>query len=264
MTNPKDWRILRKMYRETYNLKVIKYFSDVGDTYDETNPRHIVKKYCLIDVDDGPVIANIKINYFYNEVLQIWDKPAIIGIEKDEYDQRVRYQYSPIVTIKCTQDRSATPKGKQPLKSEWSFRLFKETSTTITETELKAVGLRIKNAFTDFKYDKGKLLFTYQDLPLGIDTRFLVQTQLEAETIAKKICACADITFKESILLGNTPFKNSDNTPGTIKILGETKSLPSYRPTAIMHFRYAYCTMYASREKHYLYDATGTHFALIK
>lgn len=185
-------------------------------------------------------------------------------------------RYHPLVKLCFLEDSSFRPGTNQPkgqgqnrVYGRLSFRLMEETTETLSEGNLKALGEKIKQAFGGdggYVWQKGKELYCYADWSRGYQMTMLTKTQLQAEQLVIKILG----------LQGHTPIwkylSKSQNTreaeryplvPQTKVILGEPVRLPLQRPNVEVRFRYAEVRVSPLMRAITVYDRTGKRVAAL-
>ena len=238
----KHWALQRKLLMNTrtgFNAEVYRHFKDVVDGDATSASRKELRDSLLINNKDSRTTAGFKIQYFREQVQKVHEKVTVVGKIKDDFDADVKYKCQ--VQLMFVQDKDAAPRGRRPLRAEISFRID-ETATTITRTKYQTLAQKIRSTLATgdgYTWDKGKVICWYKDWENGYDLQIYALNKTEGEQVVKKILDIQNHPWDANKFKFTTPEKDSDNTPGTVTILGETEDKPRWRPTAKVRFSYA-------------------------
>lgn len=238
----KHWALQRKLLMNTrvgFNAEVYRHFKDVDGDGASSSGRRELRDSLLINNKDSRTTASFKIQYFRESVQKVHEKVTVIGKIKDDFDADVKYKCQ--IELNFVQDRAATPKGRRPLTAQISFRID-ESATTITRAKYQALAQKIRTTLatgSGFSWDKGKIICWYKDPEHGYDLQIYALSKTEGERVVRKILDIQNHTFVTDKFKFTTPERDSDNTPGTVTILGDTVDKPRWRPAAKVRFSYA-------------------------
>jgi hypothetical protein len=253
----RDWAQLRKALRsgDSFNREVYEWFRDA----EENSTRKALRDDLLIGAKDSIQIVQIKIKTFREIIQKTHLKPDIIGVPKSDFDADVTYK--PEVSLIFKQSKSATPRNKNRKSARLSYRLMHETSKSLTIAELKNIGRQIYQdwATPAYRFNKGKIIAWYVKPEDGLNLQIYAHSEEIGETVIKKVLNFRSLTFDNDILKFSKPNRNSDPTPGTETILGETRSKPVWRPTVFVEFDHAYINLHNDTQKRVLVDLSGEH-----
>ncbi|MBD2204940.1 hypothetical protein H6G33_04225 [Calothrix sp. FACHB-1219] len=254
----RDWAQLRKVLRngDSFNREVYDWFKDA----DSNNTRKALRDDLLIGAKDSIAIAQVKMRAFREIIQKTHLKPDIIGMPKIDVDADVTYK--PEVTLFFKQNKESVPKGKTAKTARMSYRLMNQTSSSLSKAELRTLGQNIYNDFakpTPYRFNKGKIIGWYVKPEDGLNLQIYAHTSEIGETVARKIIAHRNLTFDDNIFKFTTPNRNSDTTPGTITILGETQQKPIWRPTVFVEFEHASINLHNDTQIRVLCDLSGTY-----
>ena len=259
----RDWAVIRKILRGTssYNKEVYEHFKNDDSASSLTTQRLFVRNACLIQAKDSAGMAQTRMRFFREQVQKTHIKPAIIGIPKEEFDQRIGYEYKPMVTLYFQQDKNSVPTSFAPVTAEISFRLMDKTEQTLTQANITTLATAIKNNFATgqgYTFNKGKIIASYIDRQNGYHLQLYVTTLTEGEQVVKKILGIQNHIYQSDNFRHTEPKKNTINNPGKTVVAGKTYRKPRWRPTATVRFQWAYLTFHSSPDPIYLVDRTFT------
>lgn len=183
---------------------------------------------------------------------ELLDTVDLEGGSSDRYEFDPDRRYHPLIRLYFREDSTFRPGTNQPkgqgqnrALGKLSFRLMSETTDTLSESNLKALGEKIKQTFGTnggYVWRKGKELFTYADWARGYQLQMLTRSQAQAEDLVTKVLS----------LQGHTPIwkylSKSENTrvgerypetPQTKIILGEQYQVSVQRPLIEVRFTHA-------------------------
>lgn len=254
----RDWAQLRKILRngDSFNREVFDWFRDA----DNNDTRRALRDDLLIGAKDSIAIAQVKMRTFREIIQKTHLKPDIIGMPKIDVDADVSYR--PEVTLYFKQNKESVPRGKTAKTARASYRLMNQTSSSLSKTELKNLGRDIYNDFakpTPYRFNKGKIIGWYVKPEEGLNLQIYSHTEEIGETVVRKILSHRNLTFDNDIYKFTKPNRNSDPTPETIMILGESQQKPVWRPTVFVEFDHAKINLHNDTQIRVLCDASGLH-----
>lgn len=236
-----QWEHLQDVLRNYHNKLVREEFSDITDDDALAIPRGALKRACLLDDDDTVDMTLLRLHLFFFHARKAADLQApIYGIPVADYDSQVKYR--PQVNLYFKQDADSVPSGRSPVAAEISFRLMNESSTTLTEAELKTIANRIKSelgAADGYRWRKGKVVVTYKNLEDGLNLKMFAFSEAEGIEIIRKVCDCAQRPYNDDYVTTHETKKTFSSTPGTQIILGKSRNKPVERPTVYVRFHNA-------------------------
>lgn len=259
----RDWAQIRKILRngDSFNREVYDWFRDA----DNNDTRRALRDDLLIGAKDSIQIAQIKIKTFREIIQKTHLKPDIIGMPKIDLDADVTYR--PEVTLHFKQSKESVPKGKHAKSARISYRLMNQTSSTLSRTELITLGRDIYNDFakpTAYRFNKGKIIGWYIKPEEGLNLQIYCHTEEIGETVVKKILSHRNLTFDNDIFKYSKPNRNTDPTPGSITILGNSVSKPVWRPTVFVEFDHASINLHNDSQIRVLCDLSGLNAPLYR
>ncbi len=248
--------------KRIWNKLVREYFRDVTSResdLDLTAPRQSLLKACLHKEDDSLMLTMGRMQLFLHGTTYTRDQfPIVAGSLLDDVDISVTYR--PKITRFFVEDAEA---GYKPVEMEVSFRLIDETSSTITEAELKSIASKIKANFGAGKgriFKKGRKLIYYLDRSLGYNFLLRARDLNEGKNLIREILTMNGDTLDTSFLKVSETLDETDAypyNPGTQVILGKRKSKPRRRPLVNVRFKYAYATVHGYNKPIYLYSKSS-------
>ena len=254
----RDWAAIRKalINGDSYNSEVVDHFGDTS-----TNPqREAVKNLCLVQSNDSVLIAQQRIRFFREEVQKCHLKPVIIGQPKSDFDADVKYH--PQVTVYFVQDIQSVPRGSRPKNARVTWRLMDQTSETISNQILNNWATKVYNSFFNpvYSFHKGKYIGWYNSPADGLHLQLYCLDDITAESVAKKIVTSADKTFNDDLFKVTKPKRNNIAQSQQITILGQSKSVPNWRPNITVNVAYAYINIWADNDLRLIVDKIGSKF----
>lgn len=258
----RSWPLQRKLLRAPeigFNAELRRWFSDV-DEDESLLGRKNLRDSLLIQATDSRSKALFKVDYFRQFVQKVHLKPTVIGINKDDLDERYQVAYRPIVILYFRQDLAAVTSGLHAVEARISFRLMNETTASMTNTKLATLATKIKNELAisrGYTFNKGKYLCKYHDGENGYDLQLYTVSDAEGEQVARKIVGIQNHTFVDDKFTNSNPKRNSENTPTTTTILGKPYKKPRWRPTATVRFMYAEIILHTLPDPRTLVDRSG-------
>lgn len=255
---------LQMLVRRYLNKQVKEDFKDLGDDWEpEVSSLRGAMRYALTHKDNDPLQATLLrmfLYYFTYDKAQRLQAP-IFGIPNTDFD-RVNL-YKPQIHLFFQQDISDVGDGETTVRGEVSFRLMQESSTTITESEVKRYAEKIKTNFAGssrFVWHKGKITARYEDLEKGYKLTVFVVNETEAKRVIEQILDIQQHTPDWSNLTLTNPDQPSErypNNPGNTTILGKSRRKPKKRPVEDVRFRYATLLIHGLPNPITLVDTTG-------
>lgn len=238
------WELLRKLMMNTtygYNKEVKEYFKDI---YGDEQPfnaslRHTLLEACLIDMKDSAVVALHKRLIFYCEVLRIQDQQEISSYQENI---RVYRRQKPSIVLYF---ENSPQDIKDLVRGRVSFRIMDDNFDTQTESDAKAIGVKIKNIFggsTPLQWHKGKELYSYSDWSKGYQLQILANAEAEAKKIVDRVLQLQNHTPQWEFfnhIINDQPSVAFPSTRTKKQVLGDLEETPIHRPIEIVTFKYA-------------------------
>lgn len=258
------WAHLRSVLIRTQNRIVREEFADVGD--DNWSPeiesaRGSLRTACTIQPTDSAVTATIRLQLFYNVLNSAEDEPWM-GLPMHEVNERMSGR--PMITLVFYELPQDVAEGFRPVTGEIAFRLMDETSTSITEANLRTIAQRIKSIFGSaggYRWKKGKSMASYKNTANGYDFRILCRNPTDARSLITDILAIqgqapdwSKMNYKEN----QAEHEAFPTLPEIQNILGQALRKPRRRPIAEVRFRYAWAYLPGREKPITLVDLTGT------
>lgn len=187
-------------------------------------------------------------------------------------------KYYPLIRLHFIQDSDFKPGTNQPkgrgrnrTKGKLSFRLMDETTETITEANLTALGQRIKQVFGEnngYVWRKGKEMYCYADWSKGYQLQILARSEVQAKDLVTKILSLQNHTPIWKYMTKSENLAEAEaypNIPETKVILGEQTTLPLNRANVEVRFIYTDARISPLTRPILIYDRRGKRAkALIK
>lgn len=245
MSLPEDfseWEFLQTTLRQVYNREVNAEFQDLGEEDSIATPRAALRTACRLQDNDSALQTLVRMLFYYLVLRQARDlQRPVYGIPLDDY-QSV-HKFAPCVHLYFRQDSDGVPAGRAPVRARISYRIRNESSSTITEAELRNHALRIRSEFapssTGWFWTKGKTLVTYRDVERGLNLQLYALNKTEAIGVIGKICDCAQAPYDSDLVVTHEPERSFPANPGNTLILGRSRRQPVIRPTARVRFQRA-------------------------
>ncbi|PSB27468.1 hypothetical protein C7B70_22460 [Chlorogloea sp. CCALA 695] len=251
--------------KRIWNKLVREYFRDVSSSesnLDLTAPRQSLLKACLHREDDSLMLTMGRMQLFLHGTTYTRDQfPIVAGSLLDDVDTSVVYR--PKITLFFVEDSEDAETGYKPVEMEVSFRLIGETSSTITEAELRSIGTKIKANFGTGSariFKKGRKLIYYLDRARGYNFLLRARDLAEGKDLIREMLTMNGDTLDTSFLKVSETLDEADAypyNPGTQVILGKRKSKPRRRPLVNVRFKYAYATVHGYNKPIYLYSKSS-------
>jgi hypothetical protein len=224
------------------NNKAIKeHFKDVtGDdegSLSKAAPRSAIKLVCLHKDSDPITLTAIRLLIWWVEARGLMDE-FIYGIPSTDFE--IKHTYYPQVQLHFKEDTyEAANNNRIPIRSAISFRWRSDDFSTASINALKN---KIKADFITpiFSFNRGKDCWTYWDDQKGYRFTVYVQNETEAKKIIGQIISIQDTEIPD---WDNKLREHKSNvnytTPGTVRVMGETRRKPRKRPVGTVKFAYA-------------------------
>ncbi len=263
--NFNNWAHLRSVLMTTHNRLVREKFSDVGPedwSPSITTPRSSLRHACTIQATDSVLVANTRMSLFYDLLGQGANQEPWMGLPMHE--AAVRMSGRPMITLVFYEDTQDVDPGYQPVSGNISFRLRDETPQSVTDSDLRAIALKIRSTFgtgLGYVWRKGKAIASYQDSKNGYRLQLLCRNAADARSLVADVLALQEVTpdwaklnFKEN----QEPSTAFPTIPKTQTILGKTLREARRRPISEVRFRYAWALVPGYPAPITLVDLTGT------
>jgi hypothetical protein len=256
------WEHLQDQLRRIHNREVVEYFRDAADD-DITTSQGSLKVACKMDDADTAVMTLLRLFMFEFTVgrgrrLEVadlepsGDLPSYAAIRRNK----------PIITLFFREDAEDADAGYQRIKGEISFRLMNQTNTTISESEAKAYGRKIKTAFAagnGFVWKRGKVMCSYTDWEKGYQLQLLARNAAEGKRVVEQVLDIQSHTpdweyfqVKEN----DQPSQAFPTVPPRATILNKSKKLPRRRPIADVRYQYATLKLFGVGKAVVIHDRT--------
>ena len=273
MTLPDDfspWEHLQSTLIKVQNKIVRHDFSELGGenwTPDISTGRGGLRVACTLVDNDTSTMTVLRLFLFYIILRKCRDlvHPVYGSILPDFQASR---KFKPQVVIFFLEDESDT-EGFDPVSGEFSFRLIKEDSTTISHSEVTAIANRINSTFnhgSGYVLQKGKDIASYTDKKKGLQLWYYARSKSTAEAFFREVLSVANepfdlrhFNYKEN----GEPTASFPLIPEKIHILGKTLSLNRSRPVAHVRFQYALLHLHGQKRCIPLVDRTGIYLDAI-
>jgi len=218
-----------------FNAEVYRHFRDL-DSASSTN-RIALRDSLLIQAKESRTSAMFKVQYFREFVQKTHLKPEVFIDMKDRpYED---FTFRPEVDMLFYKSVYLGNGKYDKFKVELSYKLVNETSESITPAKNRIRAERIKRLFaepTRFIWHKGRLRFTYFDIPNGYNLRILATTETEAKRIIEQVLDIENKSPNWDRFGTHTPERQAETTPRTKRIYGENREVPRWRPTENVPF----------------------------
>jgi hypothetical protein len=266
---------LKQVYIPQHNAAVNLFFSDLASDWKPNiaTARSSLRVACTINPDDNELMIAMRHRLLFD--ILGWGQSNLIVYNGSKNDIAPPVAGHPKICFYFSQDVQSIP-AIDPitkivptrLDAEYSFRLMKETSTTITKLKLTALATLIKEFFViagvGIQFTKGKNIYTYFDTPNGYRLKIYANTEVDALPIIEKLLECQEIVYDQTKLTSNEPLKPNMNVePVQQMVYGKEVYPPNFRPIANVRFRYSYAEIALVKKPIYLVDTTGTHKPLV-
>jgi hypothetical protein len=239
------WEHLQDQLRRIHNREVVEYFRYAADD-DITTPQGSLKVACKMDDADTAVMTLLRL-FLFEFTVGRGRRLEVAPIEASDRlpSYKVIRANKPIVTLFFLEDADDVEAGYRRVQGEISFRLMNQTNTTISESEAKAIGRKIKTAFAagnGFIWKKGKVVCSYTDWEKGYQLQLFVKTAAEGRRVVEQVLDIQSHTpdwenfeTKENA----EPTQAFPTVPPRALILNKSRRLPRRRPVASVRYQYA-------------------------
>ena len=254
-----DIELFQSFCRRYINREVGKHFRDVDGDSDEALsravPRQLIKRICL-HKDKDPIVLTVgRLLIWWVEAKGLFDE-YIYGIPSTDFE--IKHTYYPQVQLHFKEERyNAADNDRIPIRSAISFR-WRESD--YSEANINVLKNKIKSDFARpaFSFGKGRECWTYWDDQKGYRFTVYVQNEAEAKKIISQVIAIQDTDAPD---WDNKLREHKDNvdyaTPGTVRVMGETRRKPRKRPVGTVKFAYAELFIPGVTKPIVLLDRTG-------
>lgn len=262
---------LQDTWRKVHNKRVRQHFSDlsgIDDEWDATidTPRGGLRVACTMNDSDSADMTIIRTLLFWvvlGEAAAL--QMPVYGIPSDRYQQSVKF--APQVTLYFKEDLADVEEGYAPIDAEVSFRLMGETPNSITEADLNALAIKIRNEFatgSGYRWRKGRTILSYKDIEHGYQFILHAYSETEGREVINKVLDLQNDAINLSLLRINQLAEAPPIVPPSQTILGKSRRLPRRRPVGYVRFMYADVSIWGIPEPICLVDRSGRrHNALI-
>jgi hypothetical protein len=269
MTLPADFNPfehLQDLIIKVQNKIVKDEFNDVGDDDWQPNittPRASLRVGCTLKDDDSGTMTILRLFFFYFILRKAQDlQLPVYGIPITSFQEQRRFK--PQIHLYFLESLTDVEHGYSPVAGEISFRLMKETETTLTETELKTLAQKIKTLFCTppFKWKKGKNMYSYTDWEKGYQLQLLCWDKIQAKKLIETVLDIQSHTPNWKFLnesQNESPSQTFPTIPPPKTILGKLRKTPRRRPIATVIFQSAVCHLYGIPNPICLVDRTSTY-----
>lgn len=186
----------------------------------------------------------------------------VYGIPCTSYQEEVKFH--PQVLLYFVEDLEDVEDGYSPVDGRISYRLIKQNSDDITESDALTVANAVKSAFAGnrgYIWAKGKTRCSYKDSEKGINLWLNCRNVGVGTELISKICSLAGATFddgKMTVREFKNPAKASPTVPPTKKIYGENHKVPRKMPIADVRFKRAELHIWGRPRPVVLLDLSGS------
>jgi hypothetical protein len=258
------WEHLQSVLDKTYNRKVKEEFKDIADEISENDDsiqtgRASLKAACLMkDSDSAPIVA-CRMMLFYMTLRGAVDlHPPIYGIPCDAYQMDVVYK--PQIKLFFREDLDDVEESYTPVKAEYTFRLFNETSQTLTPSEALNYAHKIKNEFATgrgYIFKKGRIKLSYRRPDQGYSLVLTAYSDSEGKELLEKILSIQNHRIDNDYLTISKRESNPPIVPPSEHIYGQSRRLPRKRPVANVRFQWAELHVWGLPKPVVLVDRSG-------
>lgn len=254
----KSWALQRKLLRAPsigFNAEIYNWFKDVDSS--DLPKRKTLRDSLLIQAKESRTSAMFKIQYFRESIQKVYQKQAIIGTFKDNFDADVTYKCR--IELWFEESKASVSVGRNPLDAHIGWRL-NETSHSITNAELKSIATKIKSAFgghPTHSWNKGKILCLYKDKQHGYDFQIYALNTSVGENLIRKILEMNGHPYNEDLFRHSEPKRSNTVKPGSQTILGKAYQKNKWRPNGKVYFQHAQAIIHGIPEPLTLIDYSG-------
>lgn len=131
-------------------------------------------------------------------------------------------------------DARKNKRPRSPLRATHYIRIKQDFSS---ENEVKAIAQKVYSLLVNplFKFDKGKVKYSYRDKQQGHSLILACPTESEARKVIEKILACVG-QKPNWFRLTQSESKKVTEPRGTVRVNGKTYKRPPFRPTGTVRF----------------------------
>lgn len=164
----------------------------------------------------------------------------------------------PQLIIKFQESAANARKNKRsrwPLIAIHYIRLYQDFSS---KSDVEKIAKKVYSVFAKpvFKFDKGKIKYSYRDKSKGYSFIVACPGEAEARNLITKLLACNDET-PNWFRLTESKSKRVTEPLGTVRINGETYQRPQYRRTGEVRFISAELHVHGLKNNIHLIDLGG-------
>lgn len=234
----------QRVVRREYNDEIREHFKDKfgesssWDAEIETTRGQMLQ--ALLHQDSDPLQLTLVRMQLYDfvfgkrqaipETINMYDRP------QEDFTRR------PEIKLYFSQSRRDIPKHQPPATGEITYRIMTETSESLTEANMQIRANKIKNLFTQpglFIWHKGRLQYSYVDMPNGYIFRLYVTSEIEAKRIIEQVLDIETKIPNWDLLREHRSLKAPSISVQTKRIYGKNRKVPRWRPIEDVKFRYA-------------------------
>lgn len=250
-----DWEQLQSVYLRIQNRIVREDFSGVIADDDIVTPEGALRYACMLKDNDTADMTLLRLWLFYivREHAKRLQAP-MYAYPVDDY-QEVR-TFRPQILLEFWElQAEARRNNRDIVRRRASFRLMNETSSTVTESQISAIGNRIRTAFpTSYRFKTGRFKCSYRDVSNGIELIAQPYSQAEGKEFIGKVLQAANIPPDwDRFTVSQYPSRNF-NTQQYQTILGKSVKLKKRRPIANTYLRRATLHLHGRTESVILYE----------
>lgn len=251
--------------RNYHNKLVREEFSDITDDDAIAIPRGALKRACLLKDDDTVNMTLLRQFLFFFHARKAQDLQApIYGIPILDFDEKVTYR--PSVTLFFSEDPDQVPSQKQPVRTQISFRLMNETSSSIVEAEARTLATKIKTEFGTaggYRWRRGKILATYRHRDQGWNLQIYAFSETEAREVINKVLDLRSQNLDSDYLTIHESKAEFPANPGNHTVYGKSRPKPVRRPVTYVRYQRSTLSMWGLTKGITLHDRTGYQKGLV-
>lgn len=152
-------------------------------------------------------------------------------------------------------DARKNKRSRWPLIAIHYIRLYQDFSS---KSEVEKIAKKVYSIFAKpvFKFDKGKIKYSYRDKSKGYSFIVACPGEAEARNLITKLLACND-EIPNWFRLTESKSKKVTEPLGSVRINGETYSRPQYRRTGKVRFISAELHVHGLKSNIHLVDLGG-------
>lgn len=252
---------LQDTLKKWYNREVLEHFSDLGPDDDLTIPRSSLRIACRHAENDTLLMTLLRTFLF--EVTAKHSAslhPPVFGIPIEEYESQVVYK--PQVKLFFAEPGLETEQGYPPSKGEITFRIYNETTSTMTMARATQIAQKVRTVFATppLIWRKGHEKLVYRDREKDYRLSILCRTEADGRSLIENILDIQNDSPDWSNLNVVNPQNAAERfpaNPGTKLIMGRSVRKRRARPRANCRFRYATLSVHGLHHPINLVDLTG-------